>query len=313
MKTHLKQFGKDALIYGAGNVAARAVGFLLLPVYTRIFSPSEYGIIEMMMVLVNALGLVVVMGMDSAQSYYYFQEKGRGAAAQARVVTAVMQWQLCMGTVVVIVGTLASPLLNVFFFGGGLSWKYFALAFAGGLFFQFMNESAQIFRLLYKPWPYLVITLTQTLVSAGVTIALVIIFKSGVLGFLIGFGGGSLIAALAGWWAIRSRLDWSWHGGWWPRLARFGAPLVPAALAMYILNTTDRWFISAYHDQAALGLYAVGAKFAMVMGAIVIPFRLAWMPVAMEALRGENGRELFRTISRAYLGIGVSGVVLLGA
>ena len=39
----LKQLGGDALVYGFGGAIAKGLSFLLLPIYTRIFTPAEYG------------------------------------------------------------------------------------------------------------------------------------------------------------------------------------------------------------------------------------------------------------------------------
>jgi len=75
MKHRLKQLGKDSLIYGIGGVLAKGIGFFLLPVYTRIFTPADYGTIEMLTVLNSFLGSILVMGMDSAQSFYFFEQK----------------------------------------------------------------------------------------------------------------------------------------------------------------------------------------------------------------------------------------------
>ena len=74
MKSRLRQLGKDSVIYGFGGMFARGIGFFLLPVYTRIFTPGEYGTIEMLMVLNSLLGTVLVMGMDSAQTFYFFEQ-----------------------------------------------------------------------------------------------------------------------------------------------------------------------------------------------------------------------------------------------
>ena len=73
IKSRFKQLGKDSVIYGIGGIIAKGIGFFLLPVYTRIFSPAEYGTIEMLMVLNQFLGALLVMGMDAAQSFYFFE------------------------------------------------------------------------------------------------------------------------------------------------------------------------------------------------------------------------------------------------
>lgn len=314
MKSRFKQLGKDSLIYGLGGIVAKSTGFFLLPVYTRIFTPADYGTIEMLIVLNSFLGSILVMGMDSAQSFYFFEQKKAGQQAQARVVSAILQWRITWGVGIVLMATMLSPLLNRFFFGGQLSWEYFAIAFASAFFSQILAQSAEVFRLLYKPLSYISITLGQTLCSAAVAITLIVGLGFGILGFFIGSLSAAVLGALWGWWRIRNYLDWSrWHREWWPKVLKFGAPLVPAAMAMYILNTSDRWFISYYHGQDALGLYAVGAKFAMLIAMAVTTFRQAWWPVAMDAMHSEDGPVLYRTIARLYLGVGSASIVILTA
>ena len=46
MRARLARLSKDSLIYGLGGAAARYTGLLLLPIYTRVFRPDEYGILE---------------------------------------------------------------------------------------------------------------------------------------------------------------------------------------------------------------------------------------------------------------------------
>jgi len=314
MKHRFKQLGKDSLIYGIGGVLAKGIGFFLLPVYTRIFSPAEFGTIEMLLVLNSFLGSILVMGMDTAQSFYFFEQKKQGQKAQAGVVTSILQWRITWGSGIVLFATLISPLLNRYLFDGQLSWEYFAIAFAGALFAQLMSQSAEVYRLLYRPWSYISITLGQGLCSGAIALILIIGLGFGILGFFIGVLSGTILAAVFGWWRIRNYMDFSgWHRQWWPRLIRFGAPLVPAALAMYLLTTSDRWFINHFNGQEALGLYAVGAKFALLIGTVVTTFRKAWWPVAMDALQSEDGPVLFRAIARLYLGVGSAGIVFLTA
>jgi O-antigen/teichoic acid export membrane protein len=314
MKTHFKQIGKDSVVYGLGGLISKAVALFLVPVYTRIFSPEAFGTIEMLTVLNALLGAILVMGMDSALSFYFFEQKNNGQAAQARVVSAVLQWKLVWGVGIVGIATVLSPLMNMWLFDGQLDVLYFGIAFLAALFAQVMSQSAEVFRLLYRPWNYITITLCQTLASAAIALTLIILLGFGVLGFFVGMLAGAVLASIIGWWGIRDYLDFSQvHRNWWPKLLKFGAPLVPAGMAMYVLNTADRWFVNYYHGQSALGLYAVGAKFAVVVSVAVATFRLAWWPIAMESIHGGRGEELFRLIARFYLGIGVVGVVLLTA
>ena len=314
MMSQLKQLGKDTLIYGFGEMIVKSIGFFLLPVYTRIFSPAEYGTIEMLIVLNGFIAAILVLGMDSAQSYYFFQQTRDGSDAQAKMISAILQWRICWGTIIVLTATLLSPLLNKFFFNGILSWEYFALAFAASFFSQIMIQSAEIFRLQYKSTNYIALIALQSILGAIVSLTVIVGFGFGISGIFWGTLSSAFVSAIYGWYCLREYMNFTkWHIEWWPRLLKFGAPLVPAGLMMYVLNSSDRWFIIHFHGSHILGHYAVGAKFSMLLTMAVITFRRAWWPIAMESIQRNEGQELFRTTARLYLGLGVIAVVLLSA
>ncbi len=312
MKKRLKQLGRDSLVYGLGSVLVKSIGIFLLPVYTRVFSPAEYGMIEMLTVISSFLSSILVMGMDSAQSFYFFKEKAAGKLQQKALVTAILQWRITWGLGIVLLATLFSPLLNNWLFGGLLDWKYFALAFVGALFTTVMGQSAEVFRLLYKPWPYIIIMMVSSVSSASIILTMVILFQQGIIGYFYGVVFGSLCSALFGWYWAREYLSFEkFYTSWWPKLLRFGLPLVPASLGMYVMNTADRWFIQHYHGADTLGLYAVAAKFALIMALAIETFRKAWWPIAMDAMHSDDGPETFRLIANFFIGLGVSGIILL--
>ena len=310
--SRLKHLSKDAFVYGVGGILAKSISFFTIPIFTRIFSPADYGTIEMLTVLSSFLGAVLIMGMDSAQSMYFFKHKNDGKDAQARLVSAVLQWRLIWGAVIVASATLLAPLLNVFFFEGRLGIEYFAIAFVSTLFAQVLSQSAEVMRLLYRPWSYIGVTLSQSVLSALLILLFVMVFEQGILGFFIGAALSSLMVGFWGWSLARAYINFKrLHFDWWPQLLRFGAPLVPAGLAVYLMSTADRWFVQYYHGAEALGLFAVGAKFALLLSLAVETFRKAWWPIAMDSMHSEDGPDTFRLIARLYMSAACAGVVAL--
>lgn len=310
--SRLKQLGKDSLIYGVGGILAKGLSFFLLPVYTRIFSPADYGTIEMLTVISSFLAAILVMGMDSAQSMYFFKVKEDGRATQARIISAILQWRLIWGFMIVLVASMMAPLLNAWFFQGQLSWEYFTITFVGALFAQVMSQSAEVMRLLYRPWAYIGITLSQSVLAAVLVLSFVILFDQGILGFFLGAAIASFVIAIFGWFRIRDYWQFDRiHWDLWPQLVRFGVPLVPAGMAIYFMSTADRWFVQYYHGSEALGLFAVGAKFALLLTLAVETFRQAWWPIAMDAMHSDDGPETFRVIARLYMGLACAGIVIL--
>ena len=70
----LKTLGKESLIYGIGHVMARMVTFLLLPLYTHVFTPEEYGAISLAYAFIGFALIFYKYGMDTALMKYAVQK-----------------------------------------------------------------------------------------------------------------------------------------------------------------------------------------------------------------------------------------------
>ena len=310
--SRLKQLGKDSVIYGLGGIFAKGISFFLLPIYTRIFTPAEYGVIEMLLVIANFVAAILTMGMDSAQSFYFSESKSRGLEAQVQVVSDILGWRITWGVFVVLVAATLSPLLNSLIFGDQLSYFHFICSFLGALFSQSLTQATDLFRLLFRPFHYIGATIAQSVCSAILVLSFVLIFDQGILGFILGSMMGSAFAATVGWYLLRDYVSFSsFSAKRWRRLIKFGAPLLPAGLAFYGMSMADRWFVQHYHGESALGVYAVGAKLSMLMVLAVDTFRNAWWPIAMDALHADDGHQTFRIVARLYVCFGVVAIVVL--
>ena len=175
-----------------------------------------------------------------------------------------------------------------------------------------MSQSVEIFRLLYRPWFYIGLTTANAALSAALILIFVLGFDQSIFGYFLGNTIAALAVAMLGWYMSRDYLDFSkWHRAWWPQLFKFGSPMLLAGLAFYAMSSADRWFVQHYHGAEALGLYAVGAKFALIVMLVIETFRKAWWPIAMDAMHSDNGPENFRMIARLFMGLGVASVVYL--
>ena len=67
----LKQFFKDSFIYGLSNVITRGIALILLPLYTQVFSPADYGVIEILSIVATIVNLIVALEISQAVALYY--------------------------------------------------------------------------------------------------------------------------------------------------------------------------------------------------------------------------------------------------
>ena len=69
----IKVLGKESLIYGTGHVLARLITFFLLPIYTHVFSPEEYGVVSLAYAFMGFSMMFYRYGMDTALMKYSVQ------------------------------------------------------------------------------------------------------------------------------------------------------------------------------------------------------------------------------------------------
>jgi O-antigen/teichoic acid export membrane protein len=80
----------------------------------------------------------------------------------------------------------------------------------------------------------------------------------------------------------------------------FSLPLVPASLAAWTLNLSDRYIVNAVQGRDAVALYSAGYTLGLAMNALAVaPFTLAWGAAYWEIAK-QSGAP--RTISRVGLG-----------
>ena len=68
----LKFLLKHSSVYGLGTIIAQAVGFLLLPFYTRYLTPTDYGVMSLVNITMDIIGIVAGLGVTTAMSRFYF-------------------------------------------------------------------------------------------------------------------------------------------------------------------------------------------------------------------------------------------------
>jgi O-antigen/teichoic acid export membrane protein len=83
MSNNLTKLAGQVAIYGISSVIARLLNYLLVPYYTRIMTPAEYGVITDIYALIPFALVVLTLGMESG--YFRFAAKATTREEKSRV------------------------------------------------------------------------------------------------------------------------------------------------------------------------------------------------------------------------------------
>jgi len=84
-------------------------------------------------------------------------------------------------------------------------------------------------------------------------------------------------------------------------MLRYGVPLIPMALGLFVLNFSDRFFLQAYTNLDTVGVYSLGYKFGMISGALITsPFLQFWAAYTYEVVERPDARDVIARL-QVYL------------
>ena len=70
MRRQLQRLGSDTAIYGVSTILGRALNFLLLPFYTNVLLPGEYGVVSYVFSIIAFVTVFYSYGLESAYFKY---------------------------------------------------------------------------------------------------------------------------------------------------------------------------------------------------------------------------------------------------
>lgn len=286
----LRRLGKHSAIYGLGGLVSRILAVLLLPLYTRYLSPSDYGKVETLIALTTVIGIVLRLGIHSAFFRFTFDSPD---PARRRLVLRTSFWfTMGMATLGLGLGLLFSAPLADLLFGSPGDAELVAAAFVGLWAGMNYEQITSVFRVEERSVAFVSASLANILLTVGATLVLVVALEQGPLGVIVGNFTGTLLvyATLLGY--RREQLGLQLDRSLLREMNRFGIPLMPTALFLWTTNFSDRLFLVRLADTTEVGLYSVGVRIASALVLILTAFRLAWPAFAYSI---EDDREAKRT------------------
>ena len=291
MLAHLRRLSKDVLIYGSGRVAVQALSLLTIPIFTRIFTTGDYGIIETISALATVVALVSSLGLESAsqRSYYDYTPE---EVNQRRMVLSTTFWTLvCWSSVLGFILALCALLLSRLFFGDNSAAWWIRLAMIAVPVGVISNYFREVLRLRHQPERFALLSFINGLGTVGTSLLLVAGLHWGLLGNYVGALCGGLLGLGASIWLVRDVVHRGFDRSELRVMLAYGLPLVPVAASTLVLQVADRFFILHYVSTSEVGLYSLSVRLSNLLLFGVTAFGAAWSPFMFELFNRDPEQE----------------------
>ncbi|HEV7346645.1 MAG TPA: lipopolysaccharide biosynthesis protein [Devosia sp.] len=297
-----------ALIYVAANVLIAAIPLLLLPLFTRVLSPEDYGRIAMFGVVVQLFGAVSGLSVHGAIGVRYFDRDSIDFPRFVSSCLAVLAGSL---TLVFAVVAVTLPLLEAFTKLPG-TWLLIAVAVSGANFV--VQSQLAIFQSAGQPIRFGALRLTQAALDLCLSLVLVLGLGLAWQGRAAGVTVAAMAAALLALGMLRAG-DWLRMPGtrdYAGQAIRFGLPLVPHAIGGLLIASVDRFMISNVLDVGSAGIYLVAIQIGLVLNLVTDAGNRAFAPWLMRSLKQGDADLDLRVVRLTYIGFGFLIVLGIG-
>ena len=291
----IRTLARDLAVYGAGDVATQALSLLLLPIYVRYLSPGDYGVLALLLTVEMLTKIVFRWGLDASFMRMYYDCPD--IAAKRRLASTIAIFLTAANGLALAAAVWASPDLSRFLFGSPSHAPALQVlllnTFLSGFFFIPFHE----LRILRQSERFIALTVTRSALTIALRLALVIGMHLGVLGIVLAdlVTTVAFAAILAGRFSHLLRPVFSR-----PLLAealRFGVPRIPHGLAQQTVAVSDRYVLSRYATLHEIGLYSIGASFAMGLKLALNAFETAWAPMYFSLMKEPDAKATYRLVA----------------
>ncbi|WLE96825.1 MAG: oligosaccharide flippase family protein [Candidatus Electrothrix communis] len=296
----LKFLLKHSSIYGLGSVIGQAVGFLLLPLYTRYLSPSDYGIMALVEVTIGLIGMVVSLGIINALSRFYYEYN---EDRERNLVISSAYWIIF--TVIIIFTPFVwclSPILSKYLFHSLEYTHFFQVALLALLFGLLVNLGMDYLRIRAQSVMFVIISLIRLVLLVSFNIYFIVFLQVGVIGI---FYSSLLVAIIFAFFFTftilrKSGISFSWSHA--TEMIHYSFPLIFSNVFRVIVNESDKLFINFFFSPFETGVYSVAQKLGSSLHVLITaPFLQAYMPRRFQIMKEPNAKEEYVNILDYYL------------
>lgn len=286
---NLGHWVKHFLIYGTGVILMNALPLLLIPIYTHGVTPAEYGVIELLNRSQELMLVIFSLGLRSTLLTLYQMEEGNSDRRAALYSTAIQL--LIISTLVLVLGVAAfsRPIASLMF--GTNSFAVYVAVILAATYFETLFQIAALYlQSELKSTAYVLTFAGRALFSILVNLLLVSVLKLGLKGILWAMMIHTVTSTLLLLVYVFRRTGLAFRKEMVPDMLKFGLPLVPAAIMMFVMNNGDRYFLNTYSGRDEVGVYGLGYRLAQTASTLVLlPFGKIWSVVMVNIARAEDG------------------------
>ena len=285
-----KKLFNNTIIYAIGQIVPNLLGFFLLPLFTRFLTTDDYGILSytnslsMFLIIFSLLSLNTFL----LRSYFDYEDEISRKKLIGNVFTFIVLFNTVLLFFLFLVGpkTIEALDIQVKFF------PFVLLALLNNFFNVLSVVPLIIFRVKEKAFLFVALNVSKTIFQYFLTVYLIVDLGWGVLGNYYGKLFVNLAFAVVYLYIIFKNSIFNINFSQIKNGLKFSLPLLPGAIAYYLLSFSDRIILERFVSLSDMGIYSVAFILGFSLNILIESGYKAFEPV----IYSEFGKPSFNII-----------------
>ncbi|MCI0449182.1 MAG: polysaccharide biosynthesis C-terminal domain-containing protein [Chlorobi bacterium] len=297
MLDKIKSLSKQTLIYGTSTIIGRFLNFILVPFYTNVFPPSEYGIIAVVFAYIAFFNIIYAFGFEAG--YFRF-------ASSVEIGDEKQNFSHPFFTILINSAFFSAIILlfsGTFSEVAGIKDSSFIIYSAFILFFDALSLVPFAYlRLKNKAMLFATIKLLNIVINVSLNLLLILVFNFGLVAVFISNLAASLVTFLVLSPVVFRNLSLKFNRELFKELWKFSVPYLPAALASMVVQVLSVLIVRYLTNEQTVGIFNANYKLGIFMMLVVSMFEYAWRPFFLNNAGDPGAKPLFAKILTLFVG-----------
>lgn len=297
MKTILKSLAGNTLIFAIGNSVSILLTFVMVPFYTKILSPADFGISDILTTTTAMLVPLVSLNVFSAIFRFALDDDNH-----IEIFTN--------GLLISLIGGFLSLVVSGILLLLGIKYSFLVGVYLG--ITLLLNLFQNFTRGINKVKSFAISGIIATLSNVLSNVILMWVFKFGLNGYLYSLIISALITTI--FLFINNKLytyislnKKSWSNT--KDLLIYSIPMIPNSFAWWLTNDANKLIILAFVGPSANGIFAIANKIPTMVTTIFGMFSNAWQMTAVKEKEKSYTTELYSLTFNLMFG----GILIINA
>lgn len=291
----LNKFAGSFIVYGLASGLSRSILILLVPLYTAVFTPADFGVVDLISGAVALMVVICMLQLESAIARYYYESDDQ----QRIVLISTGFWTVALFTIILsTLVLLMSEFVSTNLLHSDQMASLLPLIAVQVLCSVIFNFLVFLIRYEKRPGLYFVIIMTQIAVTVAAIFWFIYYQSLGVKGVIYGQMLGFAVPIPYLIYHFRRYVAFHWSKSVTRQLLSYALPLIPSVAINWGSAYMSRFLMISSLSIAQIGLYSLAVRIASGFSMIEMAFTLTWSPFFWDTFAQKTKVQLYHTIFR---------------